>query len=1107
MKKIRKVLYQCGALLLCLCLIVTLLPFPAAAAEAESDTAESDAAAEQDGSAESDTAVSEDSAENVVRVGWYEDSYHITGNNGERSGYGYEYEQAVAAYTGWQYEYVKGDWAELLQMLQNGEIDLMGALSYTDERAQTMLFSEMPMGEEKYYLYADLTNTDISPSDLSTLNGKRIIVMEASVQGIQFANWEKQHDIQTQHINIDNIEAAKKMIADHEADGVISTETPIWVGAGMSAITAIGGSGIYYGINKNRPDLKEKLDSAMRAMESDKPFYADELYQRYLSAAEVPVLSGDEKDWLSQHGAIRVGYLNSDSGVSYINHENGALVGVINDYIDAAANCLGNQALTFKTVGFDSMEEQLQALKEHQIDMIFHVTQNPYAAEQNGFSLSNTVLSLNMAAVTAQNYFNENNENRAAVEKDNLLYKWYISYYYPEWEIVEYDSIKDVQQAVKNGEADCFLAESGQLSRYAKEYKLHNVSLTVPGNTSFAVNRGETMLLSILNKTLKTMSSSMLTGTLAAYENSMEKVTAMDFIKDNLLAAAAVFFMIFVLVLLLILGFLQKSKLAEEKAKQAARKSSELNRKLQESHQELETALMHAESANMAKTTFLNNMSHDIRTPMNAIIGFTSLAASHVDNKEKVKEYLSKISTSSEHLLSLINDILDMSRIESGKVKINENPLHLPDLLHDIRTIVQPNIASKQLDFLIDTVDVRDEDIIADKLRLTQVLLNILSNGIKFNKTGGTISLRIKQLKAAPKGYGSYQFIIRDTGIGMKPEFQKHIFESFTREETSTVSGIQGTGLGMAITKNIVDMMGGSISVKSEEGQGSEFTVSLTFKLSGETKDYEKIEQLQGLKVLVADDDTDTCLSISSMLTEIGMRSEWTVSGKEAVIRAKHSMEIGGEFYAYIIDWLLPDMNGIETVRRIRRVIGDSKPIIILTAYDWSDVEEEAREAGVTAFCEKPLFMSQLRDLLSNPVPKEEKAEKRHVDYSGKKILLVEDNELNMEIARTILEDAGFIIDTADDGVAAVDKMKQAVPGQYDLILMDIQMPIMNGYEAAKQIRALKNKKIASIPIVAMTANAFEEDITKSYEAGMNGRLSKPVSVEKLMDMIQKVMQ
>ena len=1085
MNRTKRSIHRYVCFLLSIFLLVTVLAVPAAADSTETENSDSQ----------------------VVRVGWYEDSYHITGENGERSGYGYEYEQAVADYTGWTYEYVKGDWGELLEKLQNGEIDMMAAISYTDERAETMLFSDQPMGEEKYYLYANLADTDISASDLSTLNGKKIIVMEASIQATQFAEWEEKNNIKTQHVDVDSIERANEMIQNHEVDGVISTETPIWVDAGMSAIATTGGSGIYYAINKERPDLKEELDNAMRSMEYDKPFYADELYQRYLSAAATPVLTSEEQKWLSKHGEIRIGWVNNDPGISSFDEETGRMVGVINDYIKFAADALDNQTLQFKLVGFNSIEEELKALKDDKIDMIFHVTQNPYIAEQNGFALSNTVLTANMAAVTSKDYFNENEVNSVAVEKDDLLLKWYISYNYPTWKMTEYDSADAVTEAVRKGEADCFVADSGQAMEYLEDHSLHSVNLMQPGNTSFAVRRGNTILLSILNKTLKTMSSSMLSGALAMYENASQKVTVMDFIKDNLVAVASVFTLVFLLVLLVILGSLKKAKLAETKARQAAKKSQELNKKLKESHQELEIALMRAESANSAKTTFLNNMSHDIRTPMNAIIGFTSLAASHVDNKEKVKEYLSKISTSSEHLLSLINDILDMSRIESGKVKINENPLHLPELLHDIRTIVQPNIVSKQLDFLIDTVDVRNEDIIADKLRLTQVLLNILSNGIKFNRTGGTISLRIRQLKSAPKGYGSYQFIIRDTGIGMKPEFQKHIFESFTREETSTVSGIQGTGLGMAITKNIVDMMGGTITVKSEEGKGSEFVVSLTFRLSGETKSYEKIEQLQGLKVLVADDDTDTCLSISSMLTEIGMRSEWTVSGKEAVIRAKHSMEIGDEFYAYIIDWLMPDMNGIETVRRIRRVIGDSRPIIILTAYDWSDVEEEAREAGVTAFCEKPLFMSQLRELLSNPVPKKEDSEKRVLDHNGKRILLVEDNELNMEIAQTILEDAGFVIDTANDGVEAVKIMEKAVPGQYDLILMDIQMPIMNGYEAAKRIRALKNREVASVPIIAMTANAFEEDKERSYEAGMNGHLAKPVSVETLMNMIHKVMK
>ncbi len=1072
MNKTKFNIYRYSSILLCLFLLFTLFPVTAQAGDSQLKT---------------------------VRAGWFEDSYNITGENGERSGYGYEYQQSVASYTGWTYDYVNASWSELLTMIQCGQIDLMGGVSYTVERAKNMLFSDLPMGEEKYFLYADLANTDISPSNLRSLNGKRIGLLEGSIHATQYYKWEEEHNLHLQHFPIKGLEDAEEKLASRQLDCIVSAETPKLIEDGMSAIAQVGGSDIYFVINKNRPDLKEELDNAMRKLENDRPFYADQLYQKYLSAVSTEVLSKEETDWLDEHGPIRIGWLQSDTGVSHADPESGALSGVITDYIENAADCLEGRDLEFEPVECFSQEELVQALKDRKIDMIFHFSQAPFAAEDNGFVLSNTVLAVNMAAVTARDYFDENEENRIAVEKDNYLLKSYVFYNYPDWKITEYESAKEMENAVRKGDADCFIAESGQLSKYIEDKGFHVVYLMQPDNTSFAVNRDDVILLSVLNKTLKTMSSSMLTGALSMYENSMQKVTLMDFIKDNLVAVGAVFMAVFFVILFVVLGSLKRTK-------EAAGQMQELNTKLQESHRELETALLRAESANSAKTTFLNNMSHDIRTPMNAIIGFTALAVSHVDNKEKVKEYLSKISTSSEHLLSLINDILDMSRIESGKVKITENPLNLPDLLHDIRTIVQPNIASKQLDFLIDTVDVQDEDIIADKLRLTQVLLNILSNGIKFNKIGGTISLRIRQLKSSPKGYGTYQFIIRDTGIGMKPEFQKHIFESFSREETSTVGGIQGTGLGMAITKNIVDMMGGNITVKSEEGQGSEFIVDLTFKLSGEKKSFEKIEHLQGLKVLVADDDTDTCLSVSSMLTEIGMRSEWTVSGKEAVIRAKHSMEIGDEFYAYIIDWLMPDMNGIETVRRIRRVIGDSKPIIILTAYDWSDVEEEAKEAGVTAFCEKPLFMSQLRDLLANPGADKENAAGPKVDYSGKRILLVEDNALNMEIAQTLLEDAGFVIDTANDGVDAVNKMEQAAPGQYDLILMDIQMPVMNGYEATKKIRAMKDPQIASIPIVAMTANAFEEDREKSYEAGMNGHLSKPVSVEELMDMLGKVL-
>ena len=540
----------------------------------------------------------------------------------------------------------------------------------------------------------------------------------------------------------------------------------------------------------------------------------------------------------------------------------------------------------------------------------------------------------------------------------------------------------------------------------------------------------------------------------------------------------------------------------QEMEQQKKEQEKKYQTQLEEQNRKLEIALQHEGAANRAKREFLFNMSHDIRTPMNAIIGFTSLAATHIDNREQVLDYLKKISTSSQHLLSLINDVLDMSRIESGKVKIEEKAVHLPDLVHDVRSIIQPNVAAKRLSLFIDTMDIEDEDIITDPLRLNQILLNILSNAIKFTPTGGMISIRIAQKNGAPKGCVCYEFRIKDNGIGMSEEFQKHIFEEFSREESSTVSGIQGTGLGMSITKNIVDLMGGTIAIESEPGKGSEFIVDLCFARSEQKVEQRQLPQLEGLRALVADDDTDTCLSVSTMLSKIGMRPEWTISGKEAVIRTKYAVEQGDAFSVYIIDWLIPDMNGIEIVRQIRKVIGNRCPIIILTAYDWADIEDEARAAGVTAFCEKPLFLSELRRVLAEPFraePASEPAQPTAADLKGKKLLLVEDNELNREIALEILKEAGFVVDTAEDGAVAVRKIKQAAPGQYDLILMDIQMPNLDGYEATRQIRALPDAEKASIPIFAMTANAFEEDRQNALAAGMNGHIAKPLDVPHLL--------
>lgn len=523
----------------------------------------------------------------------------------------------------------------------------------------------------------------------------------------------------------------------------------------------------------------------------------------------------------------------------------------------------------------------------------------------------------------------------------------------------------------------------------------------------------------------------------------------------------------------------------------------------------LEDALMQAKRASRAKSVFLSNMSHDIRTPMNAIVGFTSLAISHIDRKEQVEEYLKKIMTSGNHLLSLINDVLDMSRIESGKIHLEEKPCSLPDILHGLRNILQADVHAKQLELYIDAVDVVDEEIYCDRLRLNQVLLNLLSNSVKYTGAGGSVSMVITEKAGAPQGYANFEFAIRDTGIGMSEEFVAHIFEPFEREKSTTLSGIPGTGLGMAITRNIVDMMQGSISVKSEKGVGTEFTVSFTFRLSEEQKGAVDIPELINCRALVVDDDFNSCDGVTSMLDQLGMRAEWTLSGKEAVLRTRQAAMRGDDFTVYIVDWLLPDMNGIEVTRRIRKEMGENVPVIVLTAYDWSDIEEEAREAGVSAFCSKPLFLSELCNCLRTVIDAAEDTQdnqKEAVKLRSGRILLAEDNALNQEIAVAILEEAGFQVEVAGDGDVAVDMLRNSSPGYYQLILMDVQMPEMNGYDATRMIRKMENRELASIPILAMTANAFEEDKQEALVCGMNGHIAKPIDVDKLFETLDQVL-
>ena len=1049
-------------------------------------------------------AAAETASAKVVRVGSFEDTFNYVNEKGARKGYGYELLQTLSGYTGWQFEYVTCDWSDCFEKLKNGEIDIIGGISYTEDRTQEMLFSDEPMGVEKYYLYADLSRADISASDFKTLNGKKIGVLMGTEPEVMLAEWEEKYGLKTEHVNISNNEDVKQKLANHEIDCFVSLEESFWAERGISTITRVGESGIYYAINKNRPDIKEELDDAMRALDEAVPFYTADLYKRYFSMDYTPILTGEEKAWLRKHGAIRMGFLASDSGVSTFDPATGEFTGVITDYIQFAADCLGNQELEFQLVGYDSKEAELDALKSGEIDMIFHCDQNPNLAEEYHFACTNTTWTSNLMAVTNKQHFNENNVNRIAVPQNKLSLKKYLAFYYPQWEIVDCDTQEDAARLVKDGQADCFVTGISSENKYSKKYSFYSVPLVNPVRSCFAVNSGNRSLLSILNKTIKAMPVNMLAGALAMYKSSARKVTLSDFIKDNFFKVMLISSIAVAVVLLTILMLLQKARKAEAAARKAASDTQELNAKLQ-------VAVEKAESANRAKSTFLSNMSHDIRTPMNAIIGFTTLALSNIDDTDRVKDYLGKTLASSNHLLSLINDVLDMSRIESGKIHLEEVEVNLSDVLHDLKTIVSGQIYAKQLELYMDAMDVTDEDVYCDKTRLNQILLNLLSNAIKFTPAGGTVSVRVRQLAGKVRGCGQYEFRIKDNGIGMSQEFAQKIFEPFERERTSTVSRIQGTGLGMAITKNIVDMMGGTIEVQTAQGKGTEFTVCVPMRAQTEQRPVEKITELEGLKALVVDDDFNTCDSVTKMLVKVGMRAEWTLSGKEAVLRARQSIEMSDVYHAYIIDWRLPDMNGIEVTRQIRS-LHDDTPIIILTAYDWSDIEVEAKAAGVTAFCSKPMFMSDLRETLMSALGQKQTdavqglLPDKNADFKGKHILLVEDNELNREIAQEILREYGFLVDSAENGAVAVEKVSTAAPGSYDLVLMDVQMPIMDGYTATRKIRALDDPARAKLPILAMTANAFDEDRRNALESGMNGFLSKPIVIDDLVQELRKIL-
>ena len=902
----------------------------------------------------------------VVRVGSFEDTFNYCNEKGARKGYGYELLQTLSGYTGWQFEYVTCDWSDCFEKLENGEIDIMGGISYTEDRAEEMLFSDEPMGEEKYYLYADLSRADISASNFKTLNGKKVGVLMGTEPEVMLTEWEKKYGIKTQHVNISNNEDVQQKLANHEIDCFASLEESLWAELGISTITRVGKSSIYYVLNKDRPDLKEELDNAMRALDEEAPFYTADLCKKYFSLDYKPILTGEEKAWLRKHGAIRMGFLTSDSGVSTFDPATGEITGTITDYIQFAADCLGNQKLEFQLVGYDDKEAELNALKSGEIDMIFHFDQSPNLAEEYRVARTNTTWTANMMVVTNQQLFTENKVNRVAVPQNKISLTRYIAFYYPQWEIVDCDTQEDAIKLVKDGQADCFIIGVSSEAKYSKIYGFYSVPLPNPANSCFAVNSGNRSLLSILNKTIKAMPANMLTSSLAMHKSSLRKVTLSEFIKDNFVMVLLVGSIAVAVILLTILKLLRKARKAEAAARKAADDTQELNAKLQ-------IAVENAESANHAKSTFLFNMSHDIRTPMNAIIGYADLASRHSDDPAKLKKYMENIQVCGQNLLMLLNNVLDLARIENDKTEMEYS---VSDVDKDFRNCIAMfrNLADSKGQTLMVTTQLLHPYIYADIPHLTEVCTNLVSNAVKYTGAGGTICCDVTQKPGEKEGWCDTVVTVADNGIGMSQEFQKHIFEPFERERTSTISKVEGSGIGMGIVKKLVGLMGGTVEVESRIGVGSTFTVTIPCRIASEDE-----------------------------------------------IQAK-------------------------------------------------------RETGPSD--QKSLF--------------------------GVKILLVEDNDLNAEIAVELLQEEGSTVDRAKDGVECVDMLEKAANGTYQLILMDIQMPVMNGYDAAKKIRRMDDPQKADIPIIAMTANAFSEDKQAALDAGMNDHIAKPINMNVLVPTIQK---
>ena len=893
-----------------------------------------------------------DETQKTIRVGSFEDTFNYVDEHGVRRGYGYELMQALAGYTGWKFEYVKCDWSNCFDKLENGEIDIMGDIAYTDDRAKEMLYSEETMGEEKYVLYADLTNTDILSSDYKSLNGKRIGVVKGAKPEYMLTEWENKHGIHTEHVNVGKNEDVKKKLANDEIDCFVSLEESIWSEIGISSVTTIGKSDIYFAINKERSDIKQELDYAMRQLDSDSPFFKDDLYKKYFTLNYTQFLTGNEESWLEEHGGIRIGFLDNDSVVFSMDKKSGEIRGTLSEYISYAKDCLGNHTLKFDIEAFYDYDKMIEALQNNEIDVIYYASRNSNVAEKKGYALSNTAWTYNLIAVTNKEDFNENDSYVVAVPKNKVALKQHIAYNYPHWKLVDCDSIEDGANMVDDGKVDCFIMGSSQVLSFDGKKNFKIIPLTKTMEACFAVKDGQATLLSILNKTIKAMPSDMLTSAIAMYDSTAYKTTFYSFLKDHLVVVLVLGFSIIIVILLL----LQKARRAEASAK---------------------VALKSAENANLAKTQFLHNVSHDIRTPMNAILGYSELMKNKLNDNDlpRVFEHLNKLQKAGNILLSIINNVLDMARVESGKMELDENYEVIGNISQLVCSAFAAEASRKNIELNI-IVNVEHKHIIVDSTKMQEILSNLISNAIKYTSAGGKVTIDTKELPYDKEDYVLIQTKVSDTGIGMSEDFLPSLFELFTRERNTTLSKIPGTGLGMAIVKNFVDLMNGSIEVESELGKGSTFTITIPHKIAN--KDY-----------------------------------------------TNRNIESSNEF---------------------------------------------------------------------------------DIDFMGKRILLAEDNELNAEITTTILSEMGFEVKVVEDGILCVNEIQHQPANTYDLILMDIQMPNMDGYKATHCIRRLFQPEKANIPIIAMSANAFEEDKKKAFDVKMNDYITKPIDFQKMEQVLKHIL-